>query len=237
MIDYEKEFQTPGYAAATRETAIARTFKLAYGWMAAGLALSGIVAWQTAASGFCAKVLQGPGLAMCVIAELALVFALSGAIRKIPAGVAIALFAAYAALNGLTLSVVFVAYPVAAVEKVFFVTAAMFGGLALWGSFAKSDLSSIGSFCGMLLWGIVIAGIANLFFASQGLDLILSFAGVLVFSGLAMYDAQKIKALAQAEGTMDAQTATKAGILGALALYLDFVNLFLSLLRIFGREK
>lgn len=235
MIDYEKEFGAPGYS--TKQTALAATYKVVYGWMAAGLALSGVVAWYTAASGLWARILSGPGMAVCILAELALVFVISGMVNKLSAGVATALFALYAAVNGLTLSVVFVAYELAVVQKIFFITAAMFGGLAAWGSFTKSDLSSIGSFCGMALWGIIVACVANFFFKSAQLDWAISFLSVIVFSGLAMYDAQKIKALAEAERGMDAQAVAKAGILGALALYLDFVNIFLSLLRMFGKER
>ena len=237
MIDYEKEFGKPGYQVGTRQTQIAATFKIVYGWMCAGLALSGVVAWYTAASGLWETVLKGPGFMGCIIAELALVFVLSLAINKLPVAVAYLMFIGYAALNGLTLSVVFIAYELALVQKVFFITAGMFGGLALWGTFTKGDLSSIGSVCGMALWGLIIAGIVNLFTRSSGLDLILSFAGILIFTGLTMYDAQKIKRLAANEGAMDSTEIKKVGILGALTLYLDFINLFLHILRFMGRKR
>ena len=120
----------------------------------------------------------------CIVAELALVFVLSMAINKLPVGVAYLMFLGYAALNGLTLSVVFIAYELALVQKVFFITAGMFGGLALWGTFTKGDLSSVGSVCGMALWGLIIAGI-------------------LIFTGLTMYDAQKVMQMAAAEGAVD----------------------------------
>ncbi len=129
MIDYEKEFGKPDYAVGSRQTQIAATFKIVYGWMCAGLALSGVVAWYTAASGLYQKVLQGPGFIGCIVAELALVFTLSLAIRKLPVALAYLMFIAYAALNGLTLSVVFIAYELALVQRVFFITAGMFGGL------------------------------------------------------------------------------------------------------------
>ena len=147
------------------------------------------------------------------------------------------MFLGYSALNGLTLSVVFLAYELALVQRVFFVTAGMFGGLALWGTFTKDDLSSVGSMCGMALWGLVIAGIVNIFVKSSGLDWILSLAGIAVFTGLTMYDAQKIRRLADLEGAMDETSVRKAGIMGALTLYLDFVNLFLHLLRLMGRKR
>ena len=133
--------------------------------------------------------------------------------------------------------VVFVAYELAAVQRVFFITAAMFGGLALWGSFTKDDLTSVGSFCYMALWGLIVAGIVNIFMHSDALDYICSIAGILIFTGLTMYDAQKIKRLAAAEGTMDSVAIHRVGIIGALNLYLDFVNLFLYLLRLMGRKR
>ena len=237
MIDYEKEFGKPGYALGSRQTQIATTFKIVYGWMCAGLALSGVIAWYTAASGLCQKILQGPGFMVCLVAELAVVFVLSLAINKLPVFLAYLMFLGYAALNGLTLSVVFIAYELALVQKVFFITAGMFGGLALWGTFTKGDLSGIGSMCGMALWGLIIAGVVNLFTHSSGLDLIISFAGILIFTGLTMYDAQKVKQMAAAEGNMDSAAMHKVGILGALTLYLDFVNLFLHILRFLGRKR
>lgn len=237
MIDFEKEFGKPGYQPETAKVALARTFKIVYGWMAAGLALSGVAAWYTASSGLWETILTGPGFMTCVIVELALVFILSAAINKMPAAIAYAMFLAYALVNGLTLSVVFIAYELAAVQRVFFITAAMFGGLALWGSFTKDDLTSVGSFCYMALWGLIVAGIVNIFMHSGTLDYICSIAGILIFTGLTMYDAQKIKRLAAAEGTMDSATIHRVGIIGALNLYLDFINLFLHLLRLMGRKR
>lgn len=237
MIDYEKQFERPPYATSSGQIQITATFKRVYGWMSVGLAVSGIVAWHTAASGLWQKVLLGPGLVGCIVAELALVIALSAGINKLPTGIAYLMFLGYSALNGLTLSVVFLAYELALVQRVFFVTAGMFGGLALWGTFTKDDLSSVGSMCGMALWGLVFAGIVNIFVKSSGLDWILSLAGIAVFTGLTMYDAQKIRRLADLEGAMDETSVRKAGIMGALTLYLDFVNLFLHLLRLMGRKR
>ena len=237
MVDYESRFETPAYAARRGQVQVAAVFRRVYGWMFAGLAISGVVAWHTAASGLWQKILTGSGLMVCIVVELALVLALSAAIKKIPVALAYAMFLGYSALNGLTLSVVFIAYDLALVQRVFFITAGMFGGLALWGTFTKEDLSTIGSVCGMALWGLVIAGVVNLFARSSGLDWILSLAGVAVFSGLTMFDAQKIKRIAESEGALDAATIRKVGIIGALELYLDFVNLFLHLLRLMGRRR
>jgi len=239
MVDYEKEFGKPDYqlGGVDSKVALARTFKLVYGWMTAGLALSGVIAWYTASSGLWERILTGPGFMGLVLAELALVFVLSLAINKLPAFVAVLMFLGYAALNGLTLSVVFIAYELALVEKVFFITAGMFAGLALWGTFTKDNLTSICSFCGMALWGLIIACIVNVFFKSSGLDFICSIAGILIFTGLTMYDAQKIKRIAAAEQTMDSATIHKVAVIGALQLYLDFINLFLHILRVLGRKK
>ena len=235
MVDYEKQFETPAYAE--RSTQIATTFKIVYGWMAAGLALSGLIAWYTYTSGLWQKILTGPGMTICIVAELLLVFVLSAAIRKMPEGLAYLLFIGYAALNGLTLSVVFIAYELALVQRVFFITAGMFGGMVLYGTFTKSDLSSIGAVCGMALWGLIIALLVNLFLKSSRLDWIVTIAGVVIFTGLTMYDAQKIRLIAANERSLDGTTLRKVGILGALALYLDFINLFLYLLRFFGRKR
>ena len=174
---------------------------------------------------------------ICIIAEIAMVFVLSAAIRKLPEGIAYLLFIGYAALNGLTLSVVFIAYELALVQRVFFITAGMFGGMVLYGTFTKSDLSSIGAVCGMALWGLIIALLVNLFLKSSRLDWIVTIASVVIFTGLTMYDAQKIRQIAANERSLDGTTLRKVGILGALALYLDFINLFLYLLRFFGRKR
>lgn len=237
MTDYESQFEKPAYETGVRQARLAAVFKLAYGWMCAGLALSGLVAWYTAASGLWKKVLLGPGMWVCIIAELAMVWILSASIRKLSVFAACLMFVGYAALNGLTLSVVFIAYQIALVQRVFFITAAMFGGLVVFGTVTKSDLSQIGSICGMALWGLVVAVVVNMFFHSSGFDWIVSFAGVLIFSGLTMWDAQKIKLLAQGEGAMDGETRHKVALMGALELYLDFINLFIYLLRILGRSR
>lgn len=234
MIDYTSQYEVAG---AVRERQLADTFKIVYGWMGAGLALSGAVAWKTAASGLWMKVLAGPWMWVCILAEFALVIGLSAGIRKLNAAAAGALFAGYAALNGLTLSVVFIAYDLALVQRAFFVSAAMFGGFALYGTFTKSDLGSIGSVCSMALWGLILASLANLFLRSSGLDWVVTVGGVAIFSGLTMYDAQKIRRMADEEESLDGETVRKLGILGALALYLDFVNLFLHLLRFLGKKR
>lgn len=237
MIDYEKEFGRPDYAIGAKATTVATTFKYVYGWMGVGLALSGLVAWYTASSGLTIRLAQGHAFMILALVEIGLVIALSAAINKISAGVALLMFLGYAALNGLTLSVIFYAFELATIAKVFFITAGMFGGLAIWGTVTKNDLSSIGSIAYMGLWGIIIASLVNIFFRSSGLDWAITFIGILVFTGLTMFDAQKIKQLASAEGTLDTQSLKKVGVLGALTLYLDFINLFLYILRFMGNRR
>ena len=235
MVDYTKQFEKPQYAE--RLVQIATTFKIVYGWMCAGLAISGAVAWYTFTSGLWQRILTGPGMIVCIIAELALVIILSAAINKLPTVVAYLMFLGYAAVNGLTLSVVFIAYKLSLVQNVFFITAGMFGGFALFGTFTKSDLSGVGAFCGMALWGLIVALVVNMFFGGTKLDWLITIAGVVIFTGLTMYDAQKIRKIANAESELDSMALRKVGILGALTLYLDFINLFLYLLRFFGRRR
>lgn len=237
MVDFEKQINDYSFAKAQVRERSAAVFPLVYGWMCAALAVSGAVAWFVATSELAKEVLSGNLFIGCVIAEFALVIAISAGIRKLPAAAAFALFALYSAVNGVTLSFVFLAYELPSVASVFFVSAAMFGGAALYGTLSKSDISGVGSFCGMALWGLVIASVVNIFLRSGPLAWFASVFGVAVFTGLAMYDAQKVKLLAMSADAMDRTTARKLALLGALELYLDFVNLFLYLLRLFGRRR
>ena len=230
ITDYTEVFGARKAVAST-----AGVFQAVYGWMCAGLLLSGLVAWFTAASGLWQKVLAGPGFIGCIVAELALVWILSASIRKLSVPVAILMFIGYALLNGLTLSVVFIAYKLPLVERTFLLTAGMFGGLAVYGTVTRSDLSKVGAFCGMALWGLILVCVVNIFFPTQRFDWLISLAGIVIFTGLTMWDAQKIKLMASDEALMS-QPGAKArlAIIGALELYLDFINLFLMLLRFFG---
>ena len=237
MIDYEKQFEQGPYAAAQAKAAVS-VFPLAYGWMCAALALSGGIAWYVAASGLYRTIFATPAAYYgCMIGEILLVIALSAGIRKLPYAAAVLMFAVYAALNGLTLSMVGLVYKVQTVQQAFFVSAGMFGGLALYGTFTKADVSGVGAFCGMALWGLILASVVNLFVGSGALDWAVCVAGVAIFSGLAMWDAQKIRRLAAASAEMDAAEVRKAALMGSLELYLDFINLFLYLLRLFGRRR
>jgi FtsH-binding integral membrane protein len=169
-----------------------------------------------------------------IIAELAVVFILSAAIQRMPFWLSTTMFLGYSLLNGLTLSLIFVIYTRESIASTFFVTAGTFAVMSVYGFTTKRDLTSIGNLLFMALIGFLIASIVNIFLASSALYWVLTFAGVLIFVGLTAYDTQKIKNLA-AQGA-DEAGAHRLAISGALALYLDFINLFLLLLRIFGRR-
>jgi FtsH-binding integral membrane protein len=171
-----------------------------------------------------------------IIAELALVFAVSGAINRLSLATATLLFVLYSVVNGATLSVIFLAYSMPAIIQTFFITAGTFGVMALVGYTTKTDLTSLGKLLFMALIGLVIATVVNMFVGSTGFDYILSYVGVLIFVGLTAYDTQKIKQMCQLAPDAG-EHMQKLALLGALSLYLDFINLFLYLLRIFGNNK
>ncbi len=209
-----------------------------YNWMAAGLALTGIVAFMVANNQPVLRfVYQARWLFF--IGELALVFFLAARIGKMKAGTATAMFMLYAALNGATFSFIFIVYTMTSIASTFFICAAAFIALSIFGWATKKDLGPIGSFMFMGLVGIIIASLVNVFFIhSQGMQMIISYIGVLVFAGLTAYDTQKIKlmALSQPAG-LDAGVIRKGSIMGALQLYLDFILMFQYLLFIFGGNR
>jgi FtsH-binding integral membrane protein len=209
-----------------------------FNWMAVGLGLTGVIAWLTASSGLAMSIVGSPMFMILIFAELGMVFYLSARIDKIQPGTATGLFLGYAVLNGLTLSTVFLAYTGASIGGTFVITAGMFGAMAVYGMVTKRDLSGMGSFMFMGLIGIIIASIVNIFLKSSGLYWAISGIGVLVFVGLTAWDVQKIKTMGE-QGIMEQGEAAirKGSIIGALALYLDFINLFLMLLRFFGGSR
>ena len=168
-----------------------------------------------------------------IIAELALVFIITGALQRLSLTTATLLFIVYSVLNGAMLSSVFVVYTMTSIAKVFFITAGTFGAMAFYGYTTKKDLTSLGKILFMALIGLIIATIVNMFLKSSGFDYILSYAGVAIFVGLTAWDSQKIKQMLQTQYDMS-EGAQKLALIGALTLYLDFINLFLYLLRIFG---
>ena len=206
-----------------------------YGWMAVGLGLTAMVAFAVAGSPDLIRVLVGNRLVFfaLIIAELGLVFYLSARAERMAPGTAAGLFALYSGLNGVTLSVVLLAYTGESVTTTFVVTAGMFGALAFFGSTTKRSLAGFGQFFMMGLVGLILASLVGMFWHSDALQFLISVVGVIVFTGLTAWDAQRLKqmALAIPEGQ-----AGGYAIVGALSLYLDFINLFLMLLRFTGRR-
>ena len=204
-----------------------------YQWMAMGLALTGLMAFITISNIPLMRFLLGGGMWLFFIAELGIVIWLSASIQKISAQAATLGFLIYSVLNGMTLSGIFLLYTHASISSTFFITAMTFAGVSVYGWVTKQDLTSIGSFCAMALWGVIIASIVNIFFHAPAFYWILSYCGVAVFIGLTAYDTQRLKAIHQNMPNAPEQLA----IFGALMLYLDFINMFLFLLRIFGRRR
>ena len=237
-----QDFELKEYASANeRQWSVSEAFPVlmrkVYLWMTMALALTGFTAYGVATSpGILQTIYSNPAVMWgLVIAELILVITVSGAINRLSLSVATLLFIVYSVLNGALLSSVFLVYTASSVATVFFITAGTFAAMALIGYTTKTDLSSMGKILLMALIGMIIATIVNLFVKSTGLELIISYIGVLVFVGLTAYDSQKIKQmLLQAPDASEG--AQKVALLGALSLYLDFINLFLYLLRIFGRR-
>lgn len=217
----------------------ARSFlQKVYGWMFLGLVVSGLTAYFSAASGVFQTLLTSyPWVIFgLIIFELLLVVGLAFLLKKMSPAMATIAFIMFAFVNGLTLSVIFLAYTTGSIFLSFFVAAMMFGLMSLFGAFTKMDLSKIGTIMLMGLIGVIIASIVNIFLHSSTFDFILSIITVIVFTGLTAYDTQRILARAFVSGETASENS-KASISGALSLYLDFINLFLSLLRIFGKAR
>ncbi|EXS68457.1 Bax inhibitor-1/YccA family protein [Sphingobium sp. Ant17] len=232
-----------GFGGATADRSAAfdaglRSYMLSvYNYMASGVLLTGVVAMLFASSGMAAQVLGGPGILKYVImfAPLVFVMVLSFGINKLSTAAAQGLFWAYAAVMGLSLSSIFLVYTGTSIAQTFFATAAAFAGLSLFGYTTKKDLSGFGTFLIMGVVGLFVAMLINLFLQSSVMDLVISGVGVLLFAGLTAYDTQKIKSIyAHVAGT---DMMGKTVIMGALNLYLDFINMFLFLLRFMGGSR
>ena len=209
-----------------------------YVWMTLALAITGFTAYGVATSPGILQAIYTSQILFwgLIIAELALVFGVSAAINRISLTMATLMFILYSVINGALMSYIFLAYTASSIATVFFITAGTFGAMALLGYTTKTDLSSMGKILFMALIGLIIATIVNLFVKSSGFTLILSYVGVLIFVGLTAWDSQKIKQmLLQAPDA--GEGAQKLALLGALTLYLDFINLFIYLLRIFGKRN
>ena len=251
MSDFDRNYAAVRTGYRTDQVAIdagLRAYMIrVYNYMAAGVALTGLVAWltfsaavvQTGAglqlTAFGQAVFQGPLMWVLVLAPLGLVFAISFGINRMQPATALMLFFVYAGLLGLSLASIFLIYTGTSITRVFFISAATFGALSLWGYTTKRDLSGVGSFLFMGLIGIIIASLVNIFLRSSGLDWAISVIGVVVFAGLTGWDTQRIKEMYDPmdDGTIGGRKA----VMGALSLYLDFINLFLMLLRLMGDRR
>jgi FtsH-binding integral membrane protein len=256
MSDYDRKYAaTPrGYATdrAVIDAGLRAHMVRVYNYMAGGVALTGIVAWlmYQAAGGDAIVIRNGMLIGatalgqlifnpvttiVLFLATLGLVFLVSWRINQLSAGTALALFLLYSALLGVMLSSIFVVYTGVSITRVFFISAGAFGGLSLWGYTTQRDLTGMGAFLIMGLIGLIIASLVNIFLASSALDWVISVVGVLVFAGLTAYDTQRIKEMYSPMD--DGSVAGRKAVMGALSLYLDFINLFLMLLRLFGDRR
>lgn len=206
-----------------------------YNYMASGVLLTGLVALLTAITGLAYSFASGPLMWIVALSPLAIVFAMSFGVNKFSTGTLQAMFWGFAVLMGLSLSTIFLVYTGDSIAVTFFATAGAFAGLSLWGYTTKKDLTGMGSFLIMGVFGLVIASLLNLFLQSSALSLAVSFIGVLIFAGLTAYDTQRLKNdYMHVRGTA---FAGKAVIMGALSLYLDFINMFMFLLRFMGTSR
>jgi len=235
MEDYSKpRYMSQDAIAGEQQRFMVRV----YNWMGAGLALTGGMAWFTSTNETILNILvNNPMLFMVLfLVELGLVFYLAARVMNMSESQAMGVFFLYASLNGVTLAPLFMLYTSASLASTFMVTAGMFGAMSFYGYTTKKDLTSLGGFLFMGLIGIIIASIVNMFMNSSALYWIISYAGILIFVGLTAYDTQKIKEM-NILGNEGTEEDTKEAIRGALSLYLDFINLFLMLLRVMGDRR
>ena len=252
MSDFDRNVAARGFGATSAAAIDAglRAYMLrVYNYMAAGVALTGVVAWftysqavvtdaagrVTSLTPFGQAIFGGPLTIVLFLGTLGIVFFLSFRVNKLQASTALALFMLYAGLLGLMLSTVFLQYTGASITRTFFISAASFGALSLYGYTTQRDLSPIGSFLVMGLFGLILAMLVNMFLQSTGLDFAISAIGVVIFAGLTAWDTQRIKEMYSAND--DVTVAGRKAVMGALTLYLDFINLFLFLLRFLGDRR
>lgn len=226
--------QTGAYVAGS---VMSKLLSKVFLWMTIALGITGLTSMLVYNSSFVFTLMQNPMLMWgLVIAELIMVIALSAAINKISFTAATLMFIIYSILNGVMLSSIFLIYTQASISLAFFVTAGTFGAMTLWGYTTRRDLSKMGSILFMALIGLIIATIVNIFLKSSAIYWITTYAGVLIFTGLTAWDVQKIKRMLSTADEVN-DTTKKVALLGALSLYLDFINLFLYILRIFGNKN
>ena len=235
MVNEAEGTYTRSYSPSTTLPVLMRKV---YTWMALALVITGITAYGVATTPSLIMAIANNSILFwgLVIAEFGLVFGISGMLHKLSLTTATLMFIVYSVINGVLLSFIFLVYTMSSIGMVFFITAATFGVMALIGYTTKTDLSKLGSILFMALIGLIIATVVNMFVQSSGFQLIISYIGVLIFVGLTAYDTQKIKQMLYEQSSAD-ESAQKLALLGALSLYLDFVNIFIYLLRILGDRK
>ncbi len=222
-----------GALVATAESA-SDALWVTYRWMTLGLATTGVVALMVAHSPDAVAALAESRLLFygLLFAQIGLVVAFSAMAARVSTAAAAAMFFGYAVLTGVTFSVLFLVYTASSIASTFLVTAGAFGGLSIFGAATKRDLSAVGRFALFALFGVILASVANMFLRSTGLEWLITVAGVVLFAGLTAYDTQRLKALFQSQNA-----SANLPLIGALTLYLDFINMFLFLLRIFGGRR
>lgn len=241
MDNYIKDYSTT-YQVNSLEKNLSSVYKNMFGWMAAALSLSAVTAYLVidriyTSEAFANAFFSSPTMWIMMIASFVMVFVLSGALHKLSLTTASVLFALYSVLMGAWIAPVLLIYTAESVTRVFLITAGTFAGMAFYGNITSRDLSKMGSILMMALFGIIIASVVNLFMHSTGMSYIISYAAVLIFCGLTMYDVQKFKNLIYNYGSEADDQIRKIALLGALNLYMDFLNLFLYLLRILGSRR
>lgn len=226
------------YGGSSQAMALARSFMTrVFGWMTLGLILTGAAALWVVTTPAVQSAIFGSKVIFygLIIAQFAIVLLFGAALRRLPTAACTGIFLLYSALMGTTLSSIFMIYELGSIVQTFFITAGTFGGMAAFGYITKSDLTKAGAIAGMAVIGILIASVVNIFMQSSKMDMIISFVGVLVFVVLTAYDVQKLKAIGSEASSED--EVGRFALMGALTLYLDFINLFLFLLRLFGSRR
>ncbi len=240
MNNYTRNYNYSDSRMETVTRAFPRLMRSVYAWMCAGLLMTGFTALGIAKNSEMVTAIFSNTILFwgLMIAEIALVIFLTARINKMSFPTAALCFAGYAILNGVTMSAIFFIYTLSSIAQTFFICAGTFGAMSLVGLFVKRDLSGIGRILMMGLIGLIIATVVNIFVASSGLAMILNYVGVLIFVGLTAYDVQRIKVmLTEAADVYGTEQLQKLALMGSLTIYLDFINLFLYLLRIFGDRK
>lgn len=240
MKDYNYSASTD--ASASQASTFVAAYKNMYGWMSCGLGITALTAYFVSdrmmhSDAFLELMLSKPVFFILAIGIFGLVLGFNFAVQRLSFAAASAVFALYAVLNGAFFAPIFLRYTTESIGLTFLVTAGMFGGMALYGHVTKRDLSKLGSICIMGLWGIILASIVNIFIGSPAINYIISYIAIAIFCGLTMYDVQKFRHLLASFGSNAPEWLNKIALLGALSLYLDFINLFIRLLAILGKRK